>query len=203
MATEGRLRGVIEVHDFDGSAADTVEPTINKYIQASVRKHETARKVAMNVLFVFGELTGAGKKEVANVARHGSVRLNSEMLKTITRHKEEGAEVIMLTSNGHSKQVEEIMARNGVGVKAIHCDSRKKADFIMELVTQNPDRRVVSVNDSPLETLQAFAKGLGTNLVLFSGSHNFVPAQLIRLLRIARVSDSRSMDQTIRKAVEA
>ncbi|MDE1855407.1 MAG: hypothetical protein KGH57_03780 [Candidatus Micrarchaeota archaeon] len=200
MAQGNRLRGVIEIHDFDGSVANTVEPTINRYLPEFVRKHEKLRKVAANTLFVFGELTGTGKKEVMGIARTGKASLNPYMIEMLRAHREEGAEIIMLTSNGHANEIRGIMSENSVEVTAFHCNPSKKADFVRAVVAGNPDKRVVSVNDSMLETAQAVVKGLRRKSVLFSGAHNSVSSYLMGSLRIASVADAKSMDKAVRAA---
>jgi len=203
MGELSRMDKVIEVYDFDGTVANTVEMAINKRLPAAIRNNELLRKGMANISFVLGELTGAGKKEAAEMVAKGKIELNEQMLGMLRRHQEAGAEIVVLTSNGHSGLIKKIMADNGVNAAAVHCESKRKADFIKELARGNPDKRIVSVNDSIRETFGAFTKRLRYSSVLFSGSHNSFASRIIGFLHIAEVANAESIDSAIKRVARA
>jgi hypothetical protein len=198
MGKLSRMNKVIEVYDFDGTVANTVEMAINKRLPAAIRNNELLRKGMANISFVLGELIGAGKEEAAGMVAKGKIELNEQMLGMLRRHQEAGAEIVVLTSNGHSDLIKKIMADNGVNAAAVHCESKRKADFIKELARGNPDKQIVSVNDSIRETFDAFSKGLRYSSVLFRGPHNSLPSCIIGFLRIAEVANAESIDSAIK-----
>ncbi|MGD0238233.1 MAG: hypothetical protein ABSC55_27335 [Syntrophorhabdales bacterium] len=197
------MKHVIEAYDCDGTVANSVKGTIESMLPQAVMRHERVRKAVTNMIFVMGDVFGAGKRQVENEVMLEGLTLNAGVVKVLRRHQEEGAEILMLTANGHSEQIEKIMSENGVRVDAIHCSSSKKADFVRGLIEKNPGKRVVSINDSPVEAVQSFAKGLRGNSILFSGEHNFISARLMGALRITKVAKAETIDKSIRSLATA
>lgn len=197
-----KMEHVIEAHDFDGTVANNIESKISAVLPRMMRGHEKLSKIALNVIFLFGDTMGVGKGVVEHEVMRSTPKLNTELVNMIRDHQREGADIFVLTSNGHSGIIEQIMLKNGINVRAVHCNPETKPDFIRNLIAKNPDKKVISVNDSPKEILHSFASGLSRNSIMFKGTHNTLPAMIFGALRIARVASEGEIDSEIRGAAD-
>ncbi len=196
------MKHVIELVDFDGTVGNTVMPKIEARLQPVLRRHERMARVAANILFMFGDITGAGKKHVEN-SELSSQMLDKELIETLKRHKEDGVEIVMRTSNGHSQRIQNLLAENGLVVEARHCDSDKKAEDTLEVMKKNPGKCVIPVNDSPWETKDEIRRGSRRNVVLFSKMHNSLYVRAVGGAYITNVATTETFDETVRRVARA
>ena len=200
MQRVGNLSNVIEVWDFEGPIRD-VESRISDSLPELIRRHDTLRKGAINALFFIGDITNMGKGTIAREVNGNGIRLKPGSMKVFRAHMAEGATMVISTNNGHSKKIEEIMFQNAGKVIVRHCSPGEKAALQKELQAENPEKDVISINDSTKEVVYDVAHGLRRNSILFKDGHNSIPALIMRALGIVKVASESNIDSAIRSAI--